>query len=212
VNRPQARRALERFLRSAAHLLALAAIECLHHRLTTGDRTVVEDLVRQLMDAVHSRLRRSFRYVPDADVWDATEDAILDYIVRPESFDASRGIALERFIHMAAWRNLANIVAASERRRAREDRHAPPPSCVVTTDPEPPAPQLSLCIVDPAERRAARLWLAGEKRTQPIAAALGMSSLSTGEQRREVKRFKDRLLKRFLRRREELSIAPTSDG
>ena len=53
------------------------------------------------------------------------------------------------------------------------------------------------------ERAAVQLWLDGERRTQMFAEALALSHLPCHEQRVEVKRFKDRFLKRFLRLRRQ---------
>jgi RNA polymerase sigma-70 factor (ECF subfamily) len=50
-----------------------------------------------------------------------------------------------------------------------------------------------------AEERAFRLWLEGERQTQAFADALGLGDLPPEEQQREVKRFKDRLIKRLRR-------------
>jgi hypothetical protein len=57
---------------------------------------------------------------------------------------------------------------------------------------------ISATTPDGPEREAARLWI-DEAGTDAIAAALGLAHLATDEQRREVKRFKDRLLKRLSR-------------
>ena len=53
--------------------------------------------------------------------------------------------------------------------------------------------------IDPPEREALFRWLNGESGTTPLAQALGISALSESQQRREVKRFKDRILKRIAR-------------
>jgi hypothetical protein len=49
------------------------------------------------------------------------------------------------------------------------------------------------------ERIALEMWLEGERNTAPLAVALGLAHLSPSNQRREVKRFKDRLRKRLER-------------
>jgi hypothetical protein len=54
--------------------------------------------------------------------------------------------------------------------------------------------------VSEAERTALCLLVDdAERRTRPLAIALGVDHLAFPEQRREVKRFKDRVLKRLAR-------------
>jgi hypothetical protein len=53
--------------------------------------------------------------------------------------------------------------------------------------------------IDDTEREALGRWLHGERRTGPLARALGAGVLPVPEQRRAVKRFKDRIMKRIAR-------------
>jgi hypothetical protein len=57
---------------------------------------------------------------------------------------------------------------------------------------------LAAAVGEP-ERRAVLVWLAGERSTENIAAALGLSELLPEARKREAKRFKDRILKRLAR-------------
>jgi hypothetical protein len=58
------------------------------------------------------------------------------------------------------------------------------------------------------ERAALHLFLVqGERRTPPLAKALGLTDLPAYEQRCEVKRFKDRVLKRIERAVQRSSAA-----
>ena len=54
-------------------------------------------------------------------------------------------------------------------------------------------------VHDGSERKAFIQWLDGERSTAALAVTLKLSHLSQSEQRREVKRFKDRILKRLSR-------------
>jgi hypothetical protein len=145
---------------------------------------------------------------------DAAEDAILDYGRSPARFDPLRGVPLDGFLYMAAWRNAVDLLNAERRRQAREKTYAETAPTAHTA----PAFQhgagsatgerflrtavtalLETPVTD-GERAALRLFLVqGERGTPPLAEALGLNALPASEQRCEVKRFKDRVLKRLKR-------------
>jgi hypothetical protein len=145
---------------------------------------------------------------------DAAEDAILEYGRSPARFDALRGVRLDRFLYMAAWRNAVNLLNTERRRQAREKTYAEAaPIAHTALDFQQGAGSarrerfvrtgvtalLETAVTD-GERAALRLFLVqGERGTAPLAKALGLNDLPTSEQRCEVKRFKDRVLKRIRR-------------
>lgn len=112
---------------------------------------------------------------------------------------------LDRFLQLAATRTLANLLEAEARRRKRDARYldAQRGGTTLTKDLLPvdaDRRRQLLSIVDPGpERRALITWLGGERRTDTLAAVLEISHLPEGEQRRVVKRFKDRIVKRAWR-------------
>jgi RNA polymerase sigma-70 factor (ECF subfamily) len=113
---------------------------------------------------------------------------------------------LERFIYRASWRNVADRIDSERRRRHRERRYAQEfqRGVVFPCSEDVPSQaatltQIAGTVIDEGERSALQLWLRGERRTAPLGAALGLAALSAAEQRREVKRFKDRVVKRILR-------------
>lgn len=175
----------------------------LHKEILAGHTEVIDEVVERLLRIAHQRLRRSLRRIPDDCLVDAVEDAILDYVRDPRRFCADRGVPLEGFVSMAARRNALNYQRAESARKAREGRFAVNSECTRTelegTRDDNKA-RLWIAVLEdssgPAERRAIRLWLKGERRTDTLASVLGWSGLPAGDQRREVKRFKDRLLKR----------------
>jgi RNA polymerase sigma-70 factor (ECF subfamily) len=147
----------------------------------------------------------------------AVHEALMNYVMRPTSYDPRRG-SLAHFLRMAAHRDLLNLL----RREARHHRHRSDWKFVedgvqggnLSGREEEPLMHLQRreaaehwqgflqCFAArcaPEERCVLELMLAGESRTEVIAAALGRGDLPPGEQEREVKRIKDRLKVRLKR-------------
>lgn len=183
------------------------SISDLHHRVIAGDQTALEDVVRRLIPFLRRRLRGAFHHGSDDLIDDAVQDSVIQYAFRPTVFDPSRGVSLERFLYLVSWRNMADSLAAEARRRIREAKYA---ECVARQysarefgETEFSIDHATRRILEAAdgdgERQALLRWLDGERRTAPLASALGLTALSLLDQRREVKRFKDRVLKRIAR-------------
>jgi len=180
-------------------------IDGLHARLSHGDTSAVDELARRFIDALPKHLRRRYRRAPIDLVTDACEDAILNYLARPHKYDPSFGVPLGTFLLLAADRNLRNLLEADRRRRSRETRYATQCNNYLTpanpfriADPDVGSVQLVLSAIEPGpEREALIAWMRGERRTTAFALTLNLSHLPTSEQRREVKRFKDRMIKRL---------------
>lgn len=154
------------------------------------------------------RLQRVFPRTAADLIADAVEDALLEYARRPDRFDPSRDVPLERYLFTAASRNLINALDSERRRREREARCGEvmlAAKLEATLDELEAVRELetklesSVVASSKHERAAVHLWLAGERRTQALAEALALSHLTFHNQRVEVKRFKDRILKRCLR-------------
>ncbi len=99
---------------------------------------------------------------------------------------------------------MLNLLQGEQRRRAREGRWAEEQrrtaaDCsVVNLQTDWHAEILSVAVTD-AEREAVRCWLKGERHSATLAAALHVEHLPVPDQRRMVKQFKDRILKRLRR-------------
>jgi RNA polymerase sigma-70 factor (ECF subfamily) len=194
---------------SLASSLQATALTDLHLRFVEGDRMAVEAIADRVLPVLTTRLRRAFPRQPIDVLHDALTDAFLDYMTRPRAFDSSSDEALQRRPYQAAWRNAANSLRSEERRRKRQARY--PVKMSVATPPSERMndPGVSMTksqanrILEVAntaiEREALVCWLSGQRRTSPLARALSLGELSQPEQRREVKRFKDRILKRVAR-------------
>jgi RNA polymerase sigma-70 factor (ECF subfamily) len=180
----------------------------LHTRVLDGDRTAIDSIAVSVLPLLRQRLQRSFPRAGDDVVHDAIEDAFMDYVTRPHTVGGCPSDTVATFLYRAAWRNVADLLERDSRRLRREVCYARETAThenVATADDrnsyrEAQAKQRILDVaLDAVERAALRLWLQGERRTEPLARALGLAGRSWSDQRREVKRFKDRVLKRILR-------------
>ena len=103
-----------------------------------------------------------------------------------------------------ARRNLANRLRAELALKRREARYASDQVVRLRSDPDITRLSIDLwaSIVEvtngPRERRAAALWL-DDSENDVIAEALGTRHLPAPEQAHEVRRFKERLMKRLSR-------------
>jgi DNA-directed RNA polymerase specialized sigma24 family protein len=172
--------------------------------------------------------RRIARQFPRADAHghaQAVHDALLDYGARPQAFDAGRGVPLLAFLLMTCRRNMLNLLRGDARRRRYEGQYAQMCADVaVALDPaagnllqqEEDAQlhqQEDACmnrLQDPQDQQILALRLQGERRTEAFAAILGITHLAMAEQRREVKRAKDRIAKMLVR--ERLGAGPIMGG
>lgn len=135
---------------------------------------------------------------------DATEDASLEYGANPARFDPSRLRSVVDFVYVIARRNLLDRLRAETALKHRESAYAKEHGAVAVPQMREPRSDIDLwagilaVTTDPKERRATELWLDGAG-TLSIAQALGYGHLPADGQRAEVKRFKDRLIKRLSR-------------
>jgi RNA polymerase sigma-70 factor, ECF subfamily len=182
-------------------------VACLHDALARGDPYALDRLAEHLLPSLRRSVRAAFRVAPDDFIVDSTEDAFLEYAMCPQRFDPSRGVPLERFLQIAAKRNLQDRLRIDARRKAREQRYAAhwllqrsSAACVPSRTLRGTAITRVLgSVCHGAEYQAALLWLQGERTTAVLSAALSLTHLEPTERRREVKRFKDRMIKRVHR-------------
>lgn len=184
------------------------ALLALHRRLLDGDRVASEELIALLLSPLTDRLARRFPHTDEQLIADGIVDALLEYCAQPDRFDAERGVPLDRFLSTAAWRNIANSLRGEHRRKAREEKaHAAYGEPLVALDPtagnllqqEESAQrrrrevEVMQMVRTPADQEIVTLRLQGERRTEVFADILGIAHLPAAEQRRAVKRAKDRI-------------------
>lgn len=188
-------------------------IRQLHLAVIDGDSAALEELAARVLLTLRRSLVRQFHAVPIDLINDGIEDAIIEYAARPFRFDESFGLSLEVYLRWAARRNVANFLKAEVRRRRREVEYATELAAravQLQTAPDKLAgsrgatssfrQEVVALGESEYEQAALSTWLSGERRTAPLAALLGIADLPVAEQRRHVKRFKDRYSKRIIRR------------
>jgi RNA polymerase sigma-70 factor (ECF subfamily) len=189
----------------------------LHLRLGDLDPVAPADACRAYLPALLGWLCGKYPSVDPHLRQSAAHDALLGYFLRPQSYDPHRG-DLGTYLRVTARSDLWNLFRSEGRHYRR--RVAWP---VVELGQE--SGYLSGGADDPAaqaerqeeaeqwtafwrdlqgrlsgeERRVLDLMLAGERRATAFAEAAGLSHLPPEEQRREVKRVKDRIKKRLER-------------
>lgn len=185
-------------------LSSLDSPQRLHARVLAGDPGALECLDTVFLKVIPARLEHAFPRAPSDFAMDAAVDASLEYAANPAKFDPFRLPSVVDFVYMVAKRNLTDRLRTESALEDRQARYAATQTVVVLPHNQTERSDIDLwaCVLavttDPSERRAAKLWL-DDARNDAISEALGVGFLPSGDQRREVKRFKDRLLKRLSR-------------
>ncbi|HWG46953.1 MAG TPA: hypothetical protein VN688_29590 [Gemmataceae bacterium] len=186
----------------------------LHERLLNGDRLASEELCRRVLSFLVAEVARKFPRSDEQLVSDGVIDAVLDYCSQPRQYDADAGVPLDRFLALAARRNVANLQCGEQRRKQRERRAGEKKrEADVALDPlarniqqeereamEQRRAVLLAALKTARDREILTLWLDGVKDNAAFATVLNVTHLPLDRQRVEVKRHKDRIL-RFLRRK-----------
>jgi len=194
----------------------------LHRRLLEGDAVAPSDVASGYLEPLAQWLKRLYPGVDESQCDTAAEDAILAYIKRPHSYDAGRA-PLDRYLCMAARRDLQNLRKAEFRHQARQadwgavelsgsmrkylidDRSDPAHIAELQEmvhDIIRKRPRLTPAAthgLSHGEVEALALVECGERRTELYAVVLGLTGLPLDEQRAQVKRVKDRLKVRLRR-------------
>lgn len=194
--------------------------EELHRRLVEGDPVAPSDLVESFMERLVRRVCAKAQVTDDdARVRDAVTDALLAYARQPTKYSPGKS-SLSTYLTMSAYGDFLNMLARDRRRSNREVplevvEHRPldrnnwieaVEDTVVEREGNLAPRQKALLwqrvseqFSDPTDRRLLSLMLDGERRTASYSAVLGIQNADHDEQRRVVKRHKDRLTKRLVR-------------
>jgi len=192
-------------------------IQNLHQKLSAGDPTASQELAQILLPLLIRQLSKIFPMVDKDIISDGVTDAFLEYCIKPESFDPGKNVPVDRFLLMAARRNVSNVLRSEKRRRDREEKYAREEFVELAdfagntigegrnSDARKLSHLLGL-LDDPKDKQILRLKLAGERHTEAFSKVLGISDLPVEVQRKEVKRAKDRIekiLRRHVSRKEK---------
>lgn len=184
-----------------------AILMAIHRRLLAKEKTAWDDLVAVLLEPLVDELSVYSRRIDEHVIREAVIDALLDECANPERFEASRGVPLDRFLAAAARRNVQDLQQSEHRRKQREQRYGcQKKEANVALDPaaanilqevqegqERKVQNLLTLVKNPRDREILLLRMQGVRCTAVFARILGIEDRSLEQQRREVKRCKDRL-------------------
>ncbi len=187
----------------------------LHQRLLTGDPTAPFDLVQTHLEPLTSWLWTRFPRMDRRDLEEIAFDSVTRLAEQPAQYDPSRA-SLAAYLRMDAKGDALNALERAKRRTEQEislqdvELLSPARNRLATDEIDP-----SDWLASEEDARVARAWVdehfvgsdreilwlmyAGERRTEVYARVLGIDGLSDLEQRREVKRRKDRINARLKR-------------
>jgi RNA polymerase sigma-70 factor (ECF subfamily) len=185
-------------------------IDRLFRCLCNGDPLALTDFITAVLDPLANHLRRWRSGADDHLYITVAEDAVLALVRKPAIYDpAKRGLI--GFLCMSAQGDLLNALRKEQKHHTNRESHecvelAPDhgnTSAAELADELPsfddPHVATEIASFTPTERAAFELMRAGERATAAFAAVLGIGHLSEDEQRREVKRVKDRIIVRLKR-------------
>ena len=185
-------------------------------RLRVREPLAADDLATTYLDLIARSLARRFPRDNDDDTNMAAEDAMLEILTNPFSYDPERA-GLGPFLEMAARRNLSNIWQKQKRRGQHQARLEPvelSPTLgkYLGDDSKDPAVVVELAEtagemhglraerivrgLSAVEMQVLELIEAGVSKRARYAAVLGISHLPLGEQNKQVDRVKGKVNRR----------------
>lgn len=183
----------------------------LHQELASGKSSTADDLAGRLLFRLISPLLRQYSAADPDVIWDSVTETILNYLRDPGMFDPSHGTPLDVFLSHCARRNITDKLRSEARRRKRETNfyclfennfvELGDSAANIEMETEIDfARDLGTALKSPLDRKIFELCVNGERSTEVFADVLGVSELPIEEQRRAVKRAKDRILKMVRRK------------
>lgn len=189
---------------------------CLHRRLLDRDPLAPADFAAAFLKPLIAWLKTTNPGVDPMACEEAADEAIIHFLNNPTGYDSQR-LGLEAFLRMAARRDLQNLLRKERRHHlhrrdwnvveqaaedgkylGRDDDPSLPLQIEETRQRQTPPDTLWQQLTD-AERRVWEQMQQGERRYSVYAVIIGVTHLPAAQQRREVKRVKDRLNKRMQR-------------
>jgi RNA polymerase sigma-70 factor, ECF subfamily len=176
----------------------------LHERVVQHDPVASTDVFMTYMDRIVKILMRRLGCDEDT-AWDSTIDVIYAYIHRPARYDPGKG-RLFAYLMQAAKHRVADKRRSADARAKREQDFGRGVELWARSPKEEleDLVEARLAMKRLVERgylknerdwEALRLILYGERSTEILAVALGLTSLPKDELKRAVKRHRDRLMK-----------------
>lgn len=188
----------------------------LHTRLLQQDPVAPAEFAEAFLDELFRRLRaKAGSGYEETLLQDAATDALLDYVQHPSKFKPHKS-ALLTYLTMAAYRDLLNMLAKEQRRRRREvpieaveetlsdgnnlvEMESQVLDSMTTDERVELLRTVSEMFPDARDQALLKLMMNGERRTAAFCDVLEIQTLTPDEQRKIVKRHKDRITKRLQR-------------
>lgn len=194
----------------------------IHERLLSGDPVASAELAQAYLDPLVRHLRFRHPEVRDeALLWDAATDAVLNYADNPSGFDPER-LGLFGYLKMSSNGDLLNALEKERRRRASErsanlkavelepgdgkelQRDEGIESFEKGSEQDKERSREIMdrvygALPDPTDQRILELMMDEVRETEAFAEVLGIRDRDETEQRKTVKRYKDRIKKRVQR-------------
>ncbi|MCE9672620.1 sigma-70 family RNA polymerase sigma factor [Myxococcus stipitatus] len=176
--------------------------QALHERILAGQSLAHRDVFRVFMDPIIDILCKR-RGQSREDAYDATIDVIYSYLRAPARYDPTRG-PLHNYLTQAAVKKTLDRFRSNEARQRREQEfgdvfelraRTPKESMEITVEARLAVDRIEQQELQEMDRTFLKLYLQGERSTHILATAMGLPQGSEMDQRREVKRHRDRLLK-----------------
>jgi RNA polymerase sigma-70 factor (ECF subfamily) len=185
------------------------SLDALFRRVRDGDPVARSEFIVACLDPLVAHLRCKRPHADEHARVTAAEDALLALLARPGAYDPTKR-TLAGYLRMSAAGDLLNELEKERRHhRGRDSDSVELAEDGRNDSPDGPADGLpsfsdadlaaEIAGFNDAERTAFELMRAGEKATAAFADALGLAHLPKEEQAREVKRVKDRVIKRLQR-------------
>jgi DNA-directed RNA polymerase specialized sigma24 family protein len=191
----------------------------LHRRLCAGDKVAVTLFSAAYLEPLIIWLEATNRRVDPHLCQQAAEDAVLSVLKNPSCYDPTK-LDPFAFLCMAAKGDLKNALKRDQRQRRGEKNWSavelspqrgkylgrdddPSLRLRIAEGPDgtlPPADAAVRASLTGPEQEVFDLMLRGERDNSEFAKVLGLADRPVAEQRREVKRVKDRIKKRRERR------------
>lgn len=174
----------------------------LHERVLAGDSVAPVDVFQGLMDPLIKALRYDLPCTQD-EAYDSGVDALLAYLEEPGRYNRDRGRLSTYLMDIAKKRAIDRLRSRSATER-REHTYAatvelgrsnPKASVEQQIEAHELWQRVEEAVPSERDRRALKLILTGERSASALAEALDITGRSPLEQRREVKRHRDRLMR-----------------
>lgn len=178
----------------------------LHERVVAGDPVAPADAYRAFMDPLVNAVMRDIRRTDDAAREIANEsatEALLAYLGQAGRYDREKG-RLSSYLMGIAKKKALDRIRADTAREIREKKWAelvalgrvnPKDKMEAAVEDQELWDKVAEAVPSESDRFVLTLILSGERSTEVLAEALGLTDLPLGEQRRRVKQHRDRLLK-----------------